>query len=429
MWHRSTLLTSLTLLIGLWILVACTSSTPTVSMAPQLARVTARISVTCPNQPGRSGSGVVVGQEGYILTAYHVVQDAFTSDACTIRVGIGRRVKEPVTLDYFARPLVHDPAMDLALVRIVADRAGRPPGASFPFAQPRPTPLQVGETVHVLGFPSLSDDMLAYDTDTIISVGDCASADTCWLLTEAFASWGSSGGPVFDAEGWLVGITVGQRVSVAGVDEHRITTARPLTAVRAFLSRAPAPAVPLASQLTPTRPGHVQVDAWQAEVIGPMGANWRSEPSTEKGTETIIDVLPTGTILHVIPPGMWEGWWATADNQGRIGWIKEKATRVVLLRTFLTTVTPRLSTGAEAVVTCLTNAPCAHLRYSPGYAASGEDAIVGSLAGGTRVEVLEGPYFLNRLVWWRVRAGEIDGWLPEVTEEGYRLLAPLPAWK
>lgn len=427
--HGSILFGSISLLLTTWLLTACASVTPTASLAPQLAHTTARIVVTCPGQEGHAGSGVVVAPEGYVLTAYHVVQEAFTQASCTVQVGIGRRVNEPVRLTYRARPVAHDSAMDLALLLIVSDLIGRAPDTTFPYAALAPSPPEVGEVVHVLGFPSLSEGILAYDSDTIISEGSCQSADTCWLLTEAFASWGSSGGPVFDDRGRLVGITVGQRSMVVGDVEHHITAARPLPPIQTLLVRAAKTATHLQATLTVTPPANVQIDEWQAEVIGPLGANWRSEPSTDKGRKTVIDVLPRGAILHVIPPGRWQGWWATADNQGRIGWIKERATNVTLLRAFLTTVTPRLSVGTSAVVTCLTQAPCAHVRFSPGYAASNDEAVVGSLPGGTRVDVLEGPYYVERLVWWRVRAGRVDGWLPEVTREGYRLLAPLPAWK
>lgn len=412
-----------------WLLAACSSVTPTASIAPRLAHLAVRVVVTCPGQQGHAGSGVIVTPEGHVITAYHVVQEAFTMETCTVEVGKGRRINEPVSLSYVARPIAHDPAMDVALLLIVADRLGRSPREAFPAAALAPEPPAVGETIHVVGFPTLSEGVLAYDRDTVISVGDCDSAGTCWLLTEAFASWGSSGGPVFDDQGRLVGITIGQREMVMGTEEHRITTVRPVSVIRDLMTRATNTPAPLDSTLAATLPANVQMDEWQVEVIGPLGANWRSEPSTERGMETVIGVLERGTILHVIPPGEWEGWWAVADNQGRIGWIKERGTNTPLVRAFLSTVTPRLSAGMSAVVTCLTQAPCAHLRYSPGYAAPNDEAVVGSLAGGARVDVLEGPYYVNRLVWWRVRSDTLDGWLPEVTEEGYRLLAPLPAWK
>lgn len=429
MWHRTLIYTTAALLFLTWALLGCSTPPPTASLAPQLAHYTVRIVVSCPNEGTWSGSGVLVSPQGHIVTAYHLVQKAITANECAIEVGQGRRIDEPADLTYRARLVSHDAAMDVALLLIVADRAGRSPEAPFPYAPLAAESPKVGETVHVLGFPSLSEGLLAYDSDTVISVGECDTADTCWLLTEAFASWGSSGGPVFDDRGRLVAVVTGQRgISLGGV-EHHLTMARPISAIRDLVQETSSPASGVLPSPVPTRPANVQMDEWQVEVVGPLGANWRSEPSTEKGADTIIDVLPTGTVLHVIPPGEWKGWWATADNQGRIGWVKEKATKVVLLRAYLTRVTPRLSTNREAIVTCLTQAPCAHVRYSPGYVAPDDNAVVGSLPGGSRVEVLEGPYLVDRLVWWRVQGGGINGWLPEVTEEGYRLLAPLPTWK
>ncbi len=428
MWRRLVVPLVVSLALG-WGLLACATPQPTASLAPQLAHYTVRILVSCPNGNMQGGSGVLVSPEGHVVTAYHVVEEAVTSDVCTVMVGLGRKINEPVVLNYVARPVAHDPALDVALLLITSDRVGRPPEAPFPYASLASSPPKVGDTVHVLGFPSLSEGLLAYDSDTVISAGECDDADTCWLLTEAFASWGSSGGPVFDAKGQLVGITSGQKnISMSGL-EHHLTMARPLPAIRSVILRGATSTLGSTRVFPPTLPANVQIDEWQVEVIGPLGANWRSEPSTEKGAETIIEVLPKGTVLHVIPPGEWEGWWAASDNEGRIGWIKERATKVVLLRAFLTPVTPRLNVGMTAIITCLTQAPCAHMRYSPGYAAAGDEAVVGSLPGGTRVEVLEGPYFVDRLVWWHVQGGGVDGWLPEVTEDGYRLLAPLPTWK
>ncbi len=419
----------LALIVAVGLVSACTVAPPTPSLAPRLAHYTARVVVSCPSGELQTGSGVLIAPEGYVATAFHVVQQLVMGDGCTAEVGIGRRIDEPVAVTYEAQIITYDPVLDIALLRIVADRAGRPPNTPFPYAEMAPVPPAVGETVHVLGFPAISEGLLAYDSDTIISVGDCDSAETCWMLTEAFASWGSSGGPVFDSKGRLIGMTVGQRVMALGGIERRLTAARPVSVLHTLISQASTLAGTNLPAPQETRPASLEINEWQVEIIGPLGANWRSEPSTTQGTRTVLDVLPKGTILHVIPPGEWEGWWATADNRGRIGWVKEKATNVMLARAFLTAVTPRLNQGTQAVVTCLTQAPCAHVGYSPGYATSEAEAVIGSLAGGTQVDVVEGPYYVNGLVWWRVRADKIDGWLPEVTKDGYRLLAPLPAWK
>ncbi len=410
------------------ILTACSSAPATPPLqAQRLARYTARVVVRCPDRgESHMGSGVIVSPDGLVLTAYHVVRAVEEDSTCTIGIGVANRLKKPVPLTYRAVLVDRDPVMDVAVLRITADKAGRPLAKPLSYAPLASSPPAAGETVHILGFPQITDDILAYDSDTVISEGDCASADTCWLLTEAFASWGSSGGPVFDDRGRLVGITLGQRTMALQGAQHRLTTVRPIQALVPLVRTAMLTPVPLQAVSTPT-PEPPKMDQWRVEVIGPRGVNWRREPSTQAGTKSIIEVLPKGTVLHVIPPGKWQGWWATADSHGRMGWIKESTDTTPLVRAFFSTVTSRIAVNAPAVITCLTQAPCAHLRYTPGYERGDESGIVGSLPGGTRVHVLEGPYRVEGLVWWHVQGDGMDGWLPEVTDGGYRLLAPLPA--
>ncbi len=414
------------LVVWVWLLMlaACTPTPAPTGLAVRLARYTVRIQVACPDGQVHNGSGVLISPEGHIATAYHLVRPAETTAGCEIRVGTGARLHEGAVLAYRADLVARDVAMDLAILIISEDLAGRPPAQTFPAATLAPMTPEVGETIYILGFPALTDGLLAYDADRVISVGSCESADSCWLLTEAFASWGSSGGPAFNDAGALVGIVLGQRVSVLRGIEQRLTSVRPVAPLRTLVTSLPtmtssttqAPSTPVLS---------LQVDAWQVEVVGPLGVNWRTEPSTAGGNETVQAVLPPGTVLHVVPPGRWEGWWATVDNRGRLGWVKERTERTVLVRPYMTRLTSRLSPNAQAVVSCLTQAPCARLVYSPGY--RGEDAVVAFLPGGTAVSLVEPPVWVEGLLWWHVRVGTTEGWLPEVTAEGYRLLAPLPS--
>lgn len=413
------------LLLAALVLGGCVAPTPSPTLVSRMAHYTVQVIVTCPSGESHGGSGVLISPDGYIATAYHVVRAVEMDSACTINVGLGARVNAPTSMDYQAQLITRDPAMDVALLYITRDRNGQPVDLNLPYAEFATEGPRVGETIHILGFPSLTDGLLAYDSDTIISEGSCSAPETCWLLTEAFASWGSSGGPAFNDQGQLLGITLGQRRLVLKGNDHRLTTVRPVNVIRELAQSLARPATALETNPN-TQPRNIRVDAWQAEVIGPRGVNWRSEPSTERGQETVLEVLPPGTVLHIIPPGEWRGWWATVDNRGRMGWIKEKTERVNLLRPYMTTITPRMAVGTQAVITCLTQAPCAHLTYSPGYAGREDASRVGSLPGGTRVTITEGPAWVNRLVWWRIQAGEMEGWLPEVTEEGYRMLAPAP---
>lgn len=427
---RRTYIIPQVMLLWLLLLSACTTRVASSVWVRQLARRTVQVLVACGDGELHAGSGAIISPQGQVVTAYHVVQVVEREAACRITIGTSPAPDRPATPAYVASLQGRDAVLDLALLQITADLNGRPPTEAFPYAALAETAPAHGQTVYVLGFPGLSEGLLAYDKGTIISSGACDVSESCWLLTDAFASWGSSGGPVFDDNGQLVGIAVGNRTMQLRGVEQRLTAARPVPALWTLVRNRRQRPLPLGEVRTPS--ALPTIDAWQVEVVGPLGANWRSEPSTEGGLATVQEVLEPGSVLHVIPPGKWNGWWPTTDNRGQMGWIKEATDTVTLVQPRLAVITPRLAPGMEAVITCLTQAPCAHMRYSPGYRGNGgADAVVGHLAGGVRVQVTEGPIRSDGLVWWQVSTldGALSGWLPEVTEEGYRLLAPVPPAK
>jgi len=421
--HRVPLLT----LVFSLLLSACAAQGLSPVAVDRLVQRTAQVIVTCPNGETSTGSGVFTSPDGELLTADHVVQVADQVDGCTITIAVTRDPRKAASPAYLAVLGTHDPVLDLAYLQVASDLAGSAPTGPFPYALLAEAPPDVGDAVHIVGFPRISEGLVAYDGGTIISEGACDSAETCWLLTDAFASWGSSGGPVFDDSERLVGIAVGSRtMHVRGVAD-RLTTARPLSALVSMVERKVTPLVPLSEVRQEKPPANSALDVWQVEIVGPLGANWRSEPSTAGGRRSIQAVWGTGIVLDVVPPGKWQGWWATANPRGVTGWVKESTPRLTLVRPFRTTVSPRLAVNSVAVVTCLTEAPCAPVRFSPGYAGvAGDRAIVGHLAGGDRVRVLDGPTWVEGRVWWQVKGmgNALTGWVAEVTDDGYRLLAP-----
>ncbi len=414
----------LSLVILAVLLSACAARTPSPIRINELARYTVQVVVTCPDGEGSQGSGVIISPNGDVLTAYHVISQTVRQTGCRIQLGQSKDAETPPVLLYEARLLDRDPVMDVAVLRITSSRDGRPPATPLPYAPMADALPPIGSQIQIMGFPGLTDQLLAYDQDTIISEGECQTAETCWILTEAFASWGSSGGPAFDAQGRVIGLATGSRVITWRGETHRLTAIRPLPPIRRLVDRALQQTASLKTeqQESASRP----IRLWQVEVVGPQGVNWRTEPSTKRGLTTVKATLPKGTILDVIPPGNWQGWWATVDPMGEMGWMKERTASVTLLSPRTIEVSPQLTAGRDAIVTCLTQSPCAQVIYSPGYGGEEADATLGYLAGGDQVTILEGPVWVNELAWWRVQRGELDGWLPEITDQGYRLLLPVP---
>jgi serine protease Do len=137
------------------------------------------------------GSGVVVDETGYILTNYHVVQEAV---AVHVRLSDGRTVRDVEVVGL-------DPATDLALLHI--EESGLTP-ARWGESQV----LEVGDWVLAVGNPFGLDRSV---TAGIVSakrrrqiVDNMTYQD--FLQTDASVNPGSSGGPLVNLRGEVVGI-------------------------------------------------------------------------------------------------------------------------------------------------------------------------------------------------------------------------------
>jgi S1-C subfamily serine protease len=145
------------------------------------------------------GSGVVIHEEGYVLTNDHVVRRAAKI-----------RVKFANGREYDAERVAYDQRSDLALLRIK-----KPSGAStkfvpIPFA--RDSDLLLGETVIALGNPfglggSVSQGILSSKDRREPREGEVLDMAN-WLQTDAAINPGNSGGPLVNLDGQLIGINV-----------------------------------------------------------------------------------------------------------------------------------------------------------------------------------------------------------------------------
>ncbi len=142
-----------------------------------------------------AGSGVVIYEDGFVVTNYHVVRGANQ-----IRV---RFDPADDTVEYSATLIREDPGNDLALLKIDA-----PPGKSFPtvpFAQSEPL---LGETVIAIGNPygqthTVSTGIISGLHRNIAAGG--VQFDNL-IQTDASINPGNSGGPLLNVNSELVGI-------------------------------------------------------------------------------------------------------------------------------------------------------------------------------------------------------------------------------
>ena len=142
-----------------------------------------------PGERQEQGSGVVVDADGYIVTNYHVVAQA---QSMTVTLSDGRRVD--------AHMVGHDWLTDLAVLKV---RANGLTAAEWGDSDL----LQEGALVWAVGTPyGLKRSITAGIVSAKSLAGIAGSAYQDYLQTDAAVNPGSSGGPLVDVHGQVVGI-------------------------------------------------------------------------------------------------------------------------------------------------------------------------------------------------------------------------------
>ena len=144
-----------------------------------------------------SGSGFILSSNGIIVTNYHVVEDANGIDVLINQKG---EVKT-----YKAEVLISDKTNDISLLKIKDNSFIK--FAALPYAV-NTRILDVGTKVFALGYPMsniLGEEIKL--TDGLISSKTGYQGDIVTYQISAPIQPGNSGGPLFDQNGNIVGIT------------------------------------------------------------------------------------------------------------------------------------------------------------------------------------------------------------------------------
>jgi serine protease Do len=148
-----------------------------------------------------SGSGVVVDAEGYIVTSAHVVRGARRIEVLRSprREGPGGSILRPAGRPLPAAVVGVDRETDLALLKVEAE--GLVP---LPFADSEE--LRQGQVVLAFGSPLGLDNTVTLGVLSALARQLTPDDPMIYLQTDAPINPGSSGGPLVDVEGRLVGI-------------------------------------------------------------------------------------------------------------------------------------------------------------------------------------------------------------------------------
>ena len=145
---------------------------------------------------GRGGSGVIVSSRGYVLTNHHVVHGARNIN---VILSLGE-----ITKTYPAELIDEAPNLDFAILKIVAN------GEVFtPALIGNSSALSVGDEVLAIGSPfGLQQTVtsgIVSNTRRTLTVGK--KTFTNFIQTDAPINSGSSGGPLVNVNGEVIGIT------------------------------------------------------------------------------------------------------------------------------------------------------------------------------------------------------------------------------
>ena len=143
------------------------------------------------------GSGVMIDDDGYVLTNAHVIRQA---DRIEVVLHDGRVFE--------AQAFAGDNDSDVALLKILSDKPEKFTAVQFA----KPDDLLLGETVIALGNPfglgsSISKGILS-SKNRRPEVDGMPLEIADWLQTDAAINPGNSGGPLINIQGEMIGLNV-----------------------------------------------------------------------------------------------------------------------------------------------------------------------------------------------------------------------------
>lgn len=155
-----------------------------------------------------SGSGVVISDDGKILTNYHVVivddYDNKKKDGI-YEICFTLKSDQQPECWWGASLVASDKGLDLALLSVKKINKIKSPEISFIPLRLSSSQVQSGDGIKAIGYPAVGGKTITF-TQGVIS-GIETEGNKRWLKTDAVTSFGSSGGAALNANNEIIGIT------------------------------------------------------------------------------------------------------------------------------------------------------------------------------------------------------------------------------
>lgn len=156
-----------------------------------------------------SGSGIIISNDGVILTNHHVVtlEDEFKEGEynSTFQICLTSSIEAEPDCLYAAKLIAKDKDQDLALLKIEPITGLSTQSTNFKYLNLAATDsTSVNNQVIVMGYPAIGGNTITI-TKGVIS-GKEEKYNKKWLKTDAVSSFGSSGGAAIDMQGKMIGL-------------------------------------------------------------------------------------------------------------------------------------------------------------------------------------------------------------------------------
>lgn len=174
-----------------------------------------------------SGSGLLVDEHGYALTNAHVVSTDDGKPTPKMQVKIAGESVTASVVCLGDNKAGHGNGVDLALIKL-----SRVPTKAKPVTFANFDTVRIGEQVFVIG-NSLGDGTCI--TAGIISDKQRTIGGHTVLMTDCAINGGNSGGPIFNADGRVIGVICSSRIQQDGSATEGMNYAVPINIASDFL--------------------------------------------------------------------------------------------------------------------------------------------------------------------------------------------------